>query len=130
MLIIFTLKKIPESELEIMKFIWDNSSHGTSKEIITVMEQKRGWKNTTTLTLLSRLVDKEFLIAKKDKKITYYTAIASEKSYLGLETSSFFKTIHGNSLKNFITTLHQNNDITDNDLDELEEWIRNRCYHD
>lgn len=118
--------KIPEAELEIMKIIWRNEGPTSSKDIISVMEEKKGWKNTTTLTLLSRLTEKQIITAKKERKITYYTANITEQNYLYVETSSFFKKLHGNSLKSFITTLHQNNDITDEDLDELEKWIKDR----
>lgn len=120
------LKKIPESELEVMKIIWNNESKVSSKEVIEIMENKKAWKNTTTLTLLKRLTEKNFIVAEKIKRITYYTAIVSEKSYLEMETSTFFEKIHGSSLKSFITTLHDTNDITDKDLDELEKWIKNR----
>lgn len=121
-------KKIPDAELEIMKVIWDKQDCGciSSKEIIKIMEQKKGWKNTTTLTLLSRLSNKKFIKCTKDKRISFYTALISKKSYLGLETSSFFEKIHGNSLKSFITTLNENNKISDKDLDELEKWIKSR----
>jgi len=107
-----------------MKFIWCNKKSISSKEIIKVMEDRKQWKTTTTLTLLKRLTDKKFIYAEKGKMITYYTAIINEKNYSEMETSIFFKKFHGNSLKSFITTLHDNNDITDKDLDELETWIR------
>jgi predicted transcriptional regulator len=119
------LKKISDSELEIMKIIWNKERIISSKEIIKIMEEKKQWKKTTTLTLLKRLTDKEIIKAEKGKMITYYTAIVNEKSYLETETSNFFKKIHDNSLKSFITTLHSSNDITDEDLNELEEWIKN-----
>jgi BlaI family penicillinase repressor len=118
------IKKIPEAELEVMKVIWNSAESVSSKEVIEIMEDRRQWKKTTTLTLLKRLTDKKIISAEKGKMITYYTALLDEKSYLEMETSSFFKKIHGNSLKSFITTLHDNNDITDDDLDELEKWIR------
>lgn len=121
-----TLKKIPNSELEVMEIIWNSEEPISSKEMIKIMEEKKGWKNTTILTLLSRLIDKDFISAKKEKRISYYSPIITKKSYLELETSSFFHKLHGNSLKSFITTLHESHDITDNDLDELEEWIKNR----
>jgi predicted transcriptional regulator len=118
------IKKIPEAELEVMKVIWNSAESVSSKEVTQIMEDRRQWKKTTTLTLLKRLTDKKIISAEKGKMITYYTALLDEKSYLEMETSSFFKKIHGNSLKSFITTLHDNNDITDDDLDELEKWIR------
>jgi BlaI family penicillinase repressor len=119
------LKKISNAELEIMKVIWSKEESVSSKEIIKIMEERKQWKKTTTLTLLKRLTDKEIISAEKGKMITYYTAIVNEKSYLETETSNFFKKIHANSLKSFITTLHSSNDITDEDLNELEEWIKN-----
>ncbi|WP_317910985.1 BlaI/MecI/CopY family transcriptional regulator, partial [Clostridioides difficile] len=51
-----TISKIPQAELKVMKFIWEKNDTVTSKETIEAMEQKYGWKQTTTLTLLSRLV--------------------------------------------------------------------------
>ncbi|KEI04410.1 BlaI/MecI/CopY family transcriptional regulator [Clostridium botulinum] len=119
-----TLKKIPDSELEVMKVIWNNEKSISSKEIIKIMADKKKWKQTTILTLLKRLINKNIISAEKVKSLTYYTAIVDKKSYLEVETSDFFKKLHENSLKSFITTLHDNNDITDEDLDELEKWIR------
>ncbi|WP_368489787.1 BlaI/MecI/CopY family transcriptional regulator [Clostridium sp. BJN0013] len=121
-----SIMKIPESELEVMKVIWSGEIPVSSKEIIKTLEEKKGWKNTTILTLLSRLTKKNFITSAKGKKITYYTPIVTENEYLGLETRDFFKKVHGSSLKSFITTLHDNNDITEDDLDELDKWIRNR----
>lgn len=118
--------KIPESELEIMKAIWSSQIPVSSKEIVKIMEDRKGWKITTALTLLSRLTKKKFINAKKEKRITYYTPVIEEDEYLGFETKDFFKKVHGNSLKSFITTLHDNDDISDDDLEELDKWIKNR----
>lgn len=71
--------------------------------------------------------DKEKIYrCKEGKRITYYTPIVTEGEYLGFETKDFFQKVHGNSLKSFITTLHDNNDISDDDLDELDKWIKSR----
>ena len=109
-----------------MRAIWNIENPISSKDIATIMEGKKGWKKTTTLTLLSRLAEKNFIKAEKGKKITYYTPIVSKKSYLSLETSSFFKNVHKNSLKSFVTTLNESNDISDKDIEELKEWIKSR----
>ncbi|MCQ4379950.1 BlaI/MecI/CopY family transcriptional regulator, partial [Clostridioides difficile] len=59
------IRKIPQAELKVMKFIWKVDVTVTSKDVIEAMEQKYGWKQTTTLTLLSRLVKRGFLDAQK-----------------------------------------------------------------
>ena len=120
------INKIPQSELEVMKVIWENEEPDSSKIVTTKLEEVKGWKRTTTLTLLSRLVEKGFLEADKTRRLTYYTSLVPEKDYLALESSHFFKKVFGKSLSSLVSTLHSNNDITEEDLKELEEWIKNR----
>lgn len=120
------VKKIPEAELEIMNLIWNSKEELSSKEISSLLLESKGWKTTTVLTLISRLVEKEFLTVYKQGRLSYYKANVEESDYIKLETHSFFKKLHKGSLKNFIVTLHENNDISDDDLDELDKWIKSR----
>lgn len=62
-----SISKIPQSELNVMKVIWASNDSISSKEFITERQEKNSWKRTTTLTLLAKLVQKEFLSAKKLK---------------------------------------------------------------
>lgn len=121
-----SISKIPQSELNVMKVIWEKNEPISSKEVIAKLQERVGWKRTTTLTLLSKLVQKEFLSGEKIKLYTYYTALISKKEYLEFETKHFFASIHENSLKSLITALHENNEITNEDLDDLEKWIKNK----
>ena len=121
-----SISKIPQSELDVMKVIWASNEAISSKEVINELQKKNNWKRTTTLTLLSKLVQKNFLSAEKIKMYTYYTALISKKEYLEFETKYFFTNIHENSLKSLITALHENNEITNEDLIDLENWIKNK----
>lgn len=119
-----SISKIPQSELNVMKVIWEHNEPISSKDVITELNEKIGWKRTTVLTLLSKLVQKEFLSAEKIKLYTYYSALITKKEYLDFETKYFFTNIHENSLKSLITALHDNNEITNDDLADLENWIK------
>jgi BlaI family transcriptional regulator, penicillinase repressor len=48
------------SELKIMKIIW-NEGTSASRDIAEIAKQKWGWSGSTTKTLLSRLVQKNYL---------------------------------------------------------------------
>lgn len=120
------ISKIPQSELIVMKVIWNNEKSLSSKEIINILKEQTGWKRTTTLTLLSKLVKKEFIKAEKIKLYTYYTPIITKNEYLELETEYFFTNIHDRSLKSLITALHENAEISENDLEDLEKWIKEK----
>ncbi|MFL0197731.1 BlaI/MecI/CopY family transcriptional regulator [Clostridium sp. WILCCON 0269] len=120
------MKKLPRTELEIMKFIWSRNDTASTKDVAKYMEEVLGWKLSTTSKTLSRLVKKEFLVTERIGKQSYYTSIVEENDYLKFETKDFFNYLHGKSLKSILSTLEESDEITDEDLDELERWIKNR----
>ncbi|HID1129824.1 BlaI/MecI/CopY family transcriptional regulator [Clostridioides difficile] len=99
------MKKIPEAELKVMKFIWNKNDTVTSKEVIKAMQIKCNWKPTTTLTFLSRLVNKGFLASERISRITHYTILITKKDYLKFETRQFLSDIHSNSLESLLNSL-------------------------
>ncbi|HBF6803612.1 TPA: BlaI/MecI/CopY family transcriptional regulator [Clostridioides difficile] len=105
------IRKIPQAELKVMKFIWKVDVTVTSKDVIEAMEQKYGWKQTTTLTLLSRLVKRGFLDAQKIDRYTHYTIRVKHKDYLSFETKDFLSNIHDDSLRSLISALHDDENI-------------------
>lgn len=93
------LNKIPQSELEVMKVIWENKEPVSSKIVTTKLEDLKGWKRTTTLTLLSRLVEKGFLEADKTRRLTYYTSNINKKEYEILATKVFIKDVFNGNIE-------------------------------
>ena len=118
-------KKLPDSELKLMKFIW-NSGYKTviSKDVADEIEKEYGWKHTTTITLLARLTKKGFLISRRIGKHVHYTVLVKEKEYLKLEGKRIFGGLHNNPLSNLILKLHNKEEISNDKLDALEEWVR------
>lgn len=117
------ITKIPPSEFEVMKVIWNSGEPISSRDAIEALEIIKGWKRTTVLTLLSRLVQKGFLSAEKIKRYTYYTAIIDKKEYVNMETNLFFKNLHDGSLKSLVKTLKSENILNVADLEDVEKWI-------
>lgn len=121
-----TLKRLPDAEFEIMKVVWDNEPPITTNMIMEQLGNKKEWKAQTVLTLMVRLVERGFLrTEKKGKERTYYPLIKKE-DYLKFETSNFIERFHGNSFSSLITALYDGKKIKDDDLDELEKWLKDR----
>nr|WP_228846971.1 BlaI/MecI/CopY family transcriptional regulator [Clostridioides sp. ES-S-0173-01]UDN49657.1 BlaI/MecI/CopY family transcriptional regulator [Clostridioides sp. ES-S-0173-01] len=99
------MQKIPQAELKVMKFIWAKNDIVTSKEVVEAMEQECNWKVTTTLTILSRLVNKRFLAYERIKRITHYTILITDKEYKVFATKRFLEDIHSNSIESLIDAL-------------------------
>lgn len=117
------MKKLPDSEFEIMSVIWNSETPITTNKIIENLGENNTWKPQTILTLLMRLIDKGFLSSQKIGRERNYTPLVSEKDYLQLETGSFFKKFHRNSITNLVNTLYSDHNLTKEDLDDLRNWL-------
>ncbi|MCC0785085.1 BlaI/MecI/CopY family transcriptional regulator [Clostridioides sp. ES-S-0108-01] len=118
------IKKIPHAELKVMKFIWGVNDTVTSKQVIESMEKKYSWKQTTTLTLLSRLVKKQFLSAEKLDRYTHYTIIVKEDDYLKFETLDFLNVLHDNSIVSLVSSINEKK-VEDKELDLIYDCFNN-----
>ncbi|MBM7713271.1 BlaI/MecI/CopY family transcriptional regulator [Siminovitchia sp. FSL H7-0308] len=120
------MKKLPDAEFEIMKVVWENEPPITTAMIMAEIGDKRKWKAPTVLTLMRRLVERGFLrTEKKGKERTYYPLISKE-DYLQLETEQFMKKYHKNSFLSFVNTLYNTEPPTEEELDELLKWAKER----
>ncbi|HFL3159398.1 TPA: BlaI/MecI/CopY family transcriptional regulator [Clostridioides difficile] len=121
------LKKIPKSELLVMNFIWDKDMDKIpAREVAHFMEEYHEWTKGTTGKVLSRLSDKGFLGFEKYGRHTVYTVKVKREEYLKFETKDFFEFMHKNSIHSFISSLGCENEISDDDIKELEKWIKKR----
>lgn len=118
------ITKIPPSEFEVMKIVWNSDEAVSSRDAIEALEMIKGWKRTTVLTLLSRLVQKGFLSAEKIKRYTYYTPMVDKDEYLRFETDLFFKNMHESSLKSLITTLNSCHILRKEDINDIKKLIK------
>lgn len=115
------IKKIPDSELEIMLIIWEAYATVTSEYIMERINKE--WAKPTLLNLLNRLCDRGFLRCDKIGKLNTYIALVSKEDYLKVESKNFLKKLYHNSLTNFVATLYSENDISKAELDELKKFI-------
>jgi BlaI family transcriptional regulator, penicillinase repressor len=65
---------ITEAEWDIMELLWEQSPR-TSQEIVSLLEEGRGWKRATVVTLLARLTAKGALATEPQGNRFLYTPI-------------------------------------------------------
>ncbi len=68
-----TYQRLPESELDIMLVLWNNTPPMTRPEIEKVINMKKKLASTTILSLLTRLENKNFVEVTKQGKMNLYT---------------------------------------------------------
>lgn len=120
-----SMKRLSESELEIMLVIWRADGPVNSNYVREAMSEK-DWAKTTVLNFLARLVDKGFLKCESQGKSNIYTPLVMEDDYMKLKNENFLKKFYNNSIKNMVAALYQDQIISDEDLEELKQFIEEK----
>ena len=120
------LKKLPDSELEIMQAVWSYSSPVTSAMVLKQLPDEKHYLTQTVNTLLNRLTKRGFLHCEKDGRHCLYHPLVTKEEYLQYETNRFLKKLHGNSVSSLVATLYKGNQISDDDVKELEAWLHEK----
>lgn len=122
------LKKLPNSEFEVMNIIWNLEGDVTSNIILEKIKNKK-CKLPTVISYLKRLEDKGFLLSKKNGKERLYYPIIAKDEYLKFETNLFIKQYHNNSVFSFMSALMQSKPLSTEEIDllsaELEMYKHN-----
>lgn len=118
------LKKLPESEFEIMMHIWEADECVTSDYLMERLDKK--WAKTTVLNFLNRLCERKFITCRKEGRINIYTPIVKKEDYINNESRTFFEKFHHNSIKSLIASLYDGKSITKSDAEELKKFIEEK----
>lgn len=117
--------QISDAELEIMKIIWGNPEKVTLFSYIMEELAARGrpFQKNTLIVLLSRLVSKGFLSAKKIGRHNEYTALVPESEYQRTQTKTFLNRIYEGNVKGLVSNLISGELLTDEEYEELKRMI-------
>ncbi len=117
------LTRLPDTELEVMKVVWQKGNGVSTSEIKEILDQQRNWNISALQTLLNRLIDRGFLTSYKKGKNKLYDIVVEEETYLAFENRSFLKKLNENSVIKLVASLYHSHSISKKDLQELAEFI-------
>lgn len=118
------LQKMSEAEKEVMRFVWAAGSSVSSAKLLDDLKTiNKEWKTNTVLTFLARLIEKGILTSVRHGRANEYIPLITENEYKQFETRSFLNAVHDGSVKGFITALYEGNDLTAEEIKELQEWF-------
>lgn len=117
------IKRLPDSELEIMLIIWEAKEPVSSAYLMEKLQGEKNWANTTVLNFLARLAERGFLKVEKQGRINIYSPLIAEKDYIEIESRSFLERMHKSSLKSFVAALYDGRPLSSQDAEELKRYI-------
>ena len=119
------IEKLSDSEKETMVIIWNLYRKVTSSEIMKIFNEKKGkkWSPQTISTFLSRIVDKGILKAEREGRTNYYYAVIDKEDYERDQAENIINNLYKGSLKNFLSALYYNKDMSEKEYEEINEWF-------
>lgn len=117
------VRRLPDSELEIMMIIWEAKEPVSSAYLTEKFRGDKNWATTTVLNFLARLVERGFLKVEKHGRINIYSPLIAEKDYIEIESRSFLERLHKSSLKSFVAALYDGRSLSNEDAEELKNYI-------
>jgi CopY/TcrY family copper transport repressor len=115
--------EITDSEWEVMRVVWTRKK-ATSKEIISVLQDKKDWKPATTKTFIGRLVKKGALNTETVGNKFIYTAAISEEDSLKSLKEGLFNHICNTAVGKTIADLILDATLSHGDIAMIEEVLK------
>ena len=117
------MKKLSDSEFEIMKILWSRDNAMTSNEILDEMKGRRDWKLASLMTVLARMVDKGYVYCDRSTRTNYYNAIIGEEQYKIEESEQFLDKLFNKSATRLIASLYQGKKFSSEEINELRTYL-------
>ena len=115
--------KISDSEVEILRVLWESAEPLTLTEIRMELNKRTDWEDSTIKTLLRRLCEKGAVHQEK-KKAFCYSAEITEAEYEEYCTQKLIDRLYKGSAKNLVAALVQEQKLTQEDLNELWDMLK------
>jgi len=115
-------QKLSDSEMEIMRVIWELATPITSTQLLSIFESK-DWKSQTISTFLTRMVDKGLLSQTKHGRANSYVPIYTEQGYRKMEAKNLIDNTYNGSVQDFLATLYSGKEINSEEVEALKRWF-------
>ena len=115
------LKRLSESELDVMLVVWRAQEALDTGEVARRLQ--KGWKIQAVQVVLGRLVKKGYLSCEKIGRLNYYIPLVAEADYRAEETETFVEKLYRNSPKSLIAALVQSQPLSKEDLEEIRALL-------
>ncbi|MEM9838811.1 MAG: BlaI/MecI/CopY family transcriptional regulator [Pseudomonadota bacterium] len=114
--------KITDAELSVMEVLW--TAPGLGAADVAKRVTGHDWSDKTVKTLLARLVEKGALRTEPDGRRYVYHPLVARAEHRKSAVSRFADNLFGGRAAPLVAHLAEARDLTEDDIDELEELVR------
>lgn len=113
-----SVPKIHEGEYRFCLIMWARQPV-TAVELVKLCQEQLAWKKSTTYTVIKRLGERGVL--KLENGLV--TALISKEEAEAAEIETFVESKFGGSLPAFVAAFTKHQDLSEQDLDEVQKMI-------
>lgn len=113
---------ITVAESVIMKLLWARNPQ-RSEEMVAELGPSQGWSETTTRTLLGRLVKKGMVGAEAEGRKFLYRPLVTQADYLHSESKGLIERLFEGRVGPFVAQFSEREKLTAADIAELKRLI-------
>ena len=115
--------KISDSEVEILRVLWEHTKPLTLAEIRTELNRRTLWEDSTIKTLLRRLCEKGAVLQER-QKVFFYSPVITESEYEKYCTQKLIDRLYKGSAKNLVAALVHEQKLSEADMTELWDMLK------
>jgi BlaI family penicillinase repressor len=116
-------ERISDAEHAVMEVLWEESPL-TAQEVAERVPADRDWSANTVKTLLGRLLAKSIIAHEEDGRRYRYRPLVARADYVVGESRRLMDRLFGGRLMPLVAHLAERDQITDQDIAEIEALLK------
>lgn len=121
-----SVPRISDTEWEVMRAVWSGHPATAGDIADRLAKSDPSWHPKTARTLLGRLVEKGALTYDVDGRIFLYRPLVTEEQCIAAASESFLERVFGGALKPMLAHFVEREDISPEEMRELEQILARR----
>lgn len=115
--------KVTNSEWYVMNCLWEKS-HLSLMQLVPLLKESAGWSKSTSATMVRRMTEKDLIGCEENGKTKYFFPKVKKQDVVVQETRDFLQRIYDGSVGMMMSALVRQNDLSQEDILELQEILK------
>ncbi len=114
---------LTDSEWKIMLLLWKNAPL-TITQMEHLMKEETGWSKHTIISFLKRMLKKDAIYVEEAQPAKLFYPKLDKSEAVREETHSFLQKLYGGSVGLMVSSLVQQEELSDAEIDDLMNMLR------
>ena len=115
--------KVTNSELYVMNCLWEQNPLSLM-QLVPLLKESAGWSKSTSATMVRRMTEKELIYYEENGKTKYFFPKVDKQDVVVQETRDFLQRIYDGSVGMMMSALVRQDDLSAEDIQELQEILK------